>query len=167
MTLEEARTRYLEEIKKGSVCPCCDRYGKIYKQSIHFMPAMELLVYYRYSYEHGFLFHHVNDVFRSKYVPNGLFLKGSDIGKCARLGLVEEKEKEPGEHGKTSGMWKVTSKGTDFAENRITVPKYYYIYNREVVETEGPEISIVEALQDRFDYDDMMAGYLEPQRSLF
>jgi hypothetical protein len=36
------------------------------------------------------------------------------------------------------------------------VPKYKYIYNDTVFDTEGPDVNIVDCLDDHFDYSELM-----------
>ena len=77
--------------------------------------------------------------------------------KLAWWGFIEEKPKEEHHKGRTSGLWRVTQLGADFARSCVSVPRYAFVYNGTVEDfTTGDAISIRCALGDRFDYAELM-----------
>jgi len=46
--------------------------------------------------------------------------------------------------------------GLAFAYKRISVPKFKYIYNDTVFDTEGPDIDILDCIGEHFDYNELM-----------
>jgi len=59
----------------------------------------------------------------------------------------------------SSGLWKPTPLGVAFAENQARVQRYVYVYNNEVRGYEGDEISIIDALGEKYNYHDIMGNY--------
>jgi hypothetical protein len=49
-------------------------------------------------------------------------------------------------------MWHPTSDGIAFAQKKIIVPKYVLTENNVVIGFEGPNIDILTALGNKFDY---------------
>ena len=59
----------------------------------------------------------------------------------------------------SSGLWKPTDKGIAFAMDQISVQKYVYVYNNTVMDREGAEIRIADALGSKYNYQEIMANY--------
>ena len=53
-------------------------------------------------------------------------------------------------------MWRVTSLGKRFVLGEVTVPGRAEVYNGMCLRTYGPEVSIVTALGDKFNYAELM-----------
>jgi hypothetical protein len=63
---------------------------------------------------------------------------------------------------RSAGLWKPTAIGLEFAYNRISVPKYKYVYNDTVFDTEGPDVTILDCIGEHFDYNELMnANYYD------
>jgi hypothetical protein len=56
------------------------------------------------------------------------------------------------------GLWAPTDLGVEFAHNRLTVPRYVYLYRNQIESISDAQTSIIEALGRRFDYDALMRG---------
>lgn len=57
---------------------------------------------------------------------------------------------------RTSGFWIPTQLGIDFVRNKIRVKAKANIYNNKFYGFEGDDISIIDALKDKFNYEQLM-----------
>lgn len=142
MTLADAR-RYLRRyLAEGVKCPCCEQHAQVYRWSLYATAARLLIRLYR---EGG----------TGTYVETKRH-KGIGQGDASRLRLWElaEREKERRPDGGRSGWWRVTDLGEAFVLGRATIPKYAYVYDGEVIRTEGEPTSISDVLGEAFRYDE-------------
>jgi hypothetical protein len=72
-------------------------------------------------------------------------------------GLLEAGSKRTSTEN-ASGVWRLTENGMAFVQRRLRVQKCVHTYNDQPFRFSGPEIDIVEALGDRFDYELLMRG---------
>jgi len=95
---------------------------------------------------------HVRDI-RVGSEPTGW----GDWAKLRYWKLIEEMPKDDSdETRKTSGRWRITEKGITFVERSSFVQKYCLIRLHEHIGFEGDLIDIVDALGDRFSYEELM-----------
>jgi hypothetical protein len=144
-TLEEAKRYFQDNLEEGLNCPCCSRWGKVYRWSLY-RTAIKLLVN---MYEAGGT---------TKFVETRS-IKGEGQGDASRLrhwGLAEQESKARPDGGK-SGFWRCTDTGEAFLLGDLALPKYVHVYNGEAKFFSGPEIKVEEALGLNFNYNNMMA----------
>ena len=151
-TLQEAKEYLRENFTKGSNCPCCSQFVKLYKRKLASTPS-RMLIKLNYL---GDGWHHV-----SKLVK-GISLTGSnDFSKLAYWQLIEEKQNTD-EDKKTSGFWRITTKGVLFVENKIKIPSHVFIFNGKKMFSVGNRgfsdktINIVDCLGKKFSYNELM-----------
>jgi hypothetical protein len=73
-------------------------------------------------------------------------------------GLLEE-EQARREDGGRAGWWRVTELGERFVLDRVRLPKYARIYDGRLLELDASQtLSVVEALGERFNYAELLAG---------
>ncbi len=150
-TLNEMRDNWSVVIAKdGGYCPCCDRWGKIYRRGLNSSMARQL-IWLVHAPDRGDGWTHVPSsapawMLRTHQMPTlhlwGLVTCAPSMTKLA-----------------SSGLWKPTEKGIAFALNHISVQKYVYVYNNAVMDREGEEIRITDALGNKYNYQDIMANY--------
>ena len=70
-----------------------------------------------------------------------------DFPKLKYWGLIESKK---------SGHYQITKKGSDFVNNFLTVQKYIHIYNNKHYDTSGDFVSIIDCLNEMFNYNELM-----------
>jgi len=146
--IEVTRERLRENLDEGVTCPCCGQYAKRYKRKLNSSMAAALCWLWTHS---GYAWCDV-----PSQAPSWV-LKAREYPKLAWWGLIEEKPKEEHHKGRTSGLWRVTQLGADFARSCVSVPRYAFVYNGTVEDfTTGDAISIRCALGDRFDYAELM-----------
>jgi len=141
-TISEAREMILQNKNKGINCPCCGQHVKEYKRKLNSGMARDLISLYRKKQE----WNHREEFSKSR---------GKEISKLKYWGLVEEKI-NTNTSKRTSGIWRITSKGIAFVENRMPIEKYVYIYNGYANGFSEEEISITDALKDYFNYNELM-----------
>jgi len=148
--VKEMRDDIAKKRDEGCVCPVCEQYVRVYKRSVNSMMARQLIHAYK-NFGVGAFFHNSEIVMGTS--------GAGDFAKLAFFGLIEAKKHEKGDQGKrTSGYWCVTPKGFDFINNTVMVQKYAMVYNDEVLGYSGDLVSIVESLNNKFDYNELMKG---------
>lgn len=145
---------------EGSHCPVCDRWGRIYPRGINKTMAHSLLwLCSAKKNEDGWV-----DVPTDG--PKWL-LRSNQLPTLRWWDLVESCENDDPKK-KSSGMWRPTQKGIDFAMGKILVNKKVFTYKGEVEGKSDEMTSIEECFDDVFDYSEIMNSYFpERQRKLF
>lgn len=136
--------------KTGCICPCCNRLVKIYKRKLNRGMALELIDLYSLSCNNleTIFFHHTQ------------FAKvsGGELSKLLHWGLVCEKPNTVDDK-KTSGFWGITQKGILFVENKISVEKYIYLLDAELISYSIENTNIIDSLGSKFNYQELMNSY--------
>lgn len=151
-TLKEAQ-EYVERGRvKGVACPCCNQYAKDYRRQVNRAMARFLLWLVE-----EFEAREDKDAWIS--VNDGPLIQhrrgGGDFAKLAHWGLIEQMPNDDA-NKRTSGFWRPTQKGIDFAHDRITIEKYLTLYNNEVLAVSKEMVSIRDALGKNFNYAELM-----------
>lgn len=153
-TLSKAKRQVEHLLDHGSHCPCCGQYCKVYSRKFTCEMAAWLIWMYR---EYATLTkwrHECNYWVDVKQYS----LRGGDYAKTAYWGLTERKPKDPEDTSKrTSGLWRPTVKGVDFVQQRISIPSHAYVYNNEVRWFADSKVDIIQALGNKFDYEELMS----------
>jgi len=154
-TLAQARKDYSETLREGGDCPCCDRYGKIYRRKFTSAMARFMISMYRINQETpGQWVHALNDVAYKLGI-------GGDYGKTALWRLIEKRPGGKDDGNPDGGQYRITEKGRSFVEGRLRIEKYKFVYHDRVMQVEqGPpeELSIREALGAAFDFNELMGS---------
>jgi len=141
---------------QGTVCPCCDRFAKVYeKRTVHTGCAMALIdLYHRMDadVDSGWV-----------YLPKNSTEEGTrsrSISHATYFGLVRNRPKVLGEKlvGRCTGYWRLTPDGVAFVENATTIHRYAEVYNNTVNRLHGPMVSIRRCLGKKFNYDELMGA---------
>ena len=137
-------------LPKGTHCGLCLRYIKVYKRKINSSMARWLIgLVRRYVVEPRWI---------SVAEPWSKRINSRENSKFVYWGMVEQKQKGEEEKNKrTSGYWKPTPAGIAFARRECAVTKYKFIYKNKVIYEEGPQVTIVDALADDFNYEELMS----------
>ena len=146
------RDRFLADIRNGEKkdCPCCGRYAQVYSRRIHKTIAQKLVHLHRLGGAQAYV-HTSNLVFAGEAGVG-------DFSKAKYWGLIEEAKNE--NIGKrNSGHWKLTQKGIDFVQGRITIPARAIVFDDRVLDFAGEQVSIRECIESSgFDYSELMEG---------
>jgi hypothetical protein len=148
MSLDAARELLRALVDEGHRCPCCTQFAKVYKRKINSTMARDLIALYRQAGRDW------------AYLPDVRKRSGSrsnrEESKLRYWSLIQEEPAVRPDGGR-SGWWRVTQFGEAFVLGRLTVPKYARIYDDRLLGHLGEEVSIMDALGDRFDYRELMA----------
>lgn len=152
MSLAEARRAFHDRLREGSICPCCDRYGKIIRVKAGSSMTRSLIQIYRYfqSPRHDEWLHVVNylERLRNKDRTWALF----------RWWQLLEKHGDLADDGNpNNGYYRMTELGNDWVERRTVIPHAIYHYNNQCLGfDESRRVLVDEALGVHFNYREMM-----------
>jgi hypothetical protein len=148
-SLKAAKAWLRERVDEGERCPCCTQFAKVYKRTISSSQAYALISMYKTA---GYDFVHFPTL-----LNKGKRYRANDETKLQYWELIEEEFAVRPDGGR-SGYWRITPKGVEFLMRRITVPKFARVYDNRCLGYLGPEVTIDDALRNRFNYDEMMAA---------
>lgn len=158
--LAEAKEEFFALARRGgATCPCCGRFGKVYKRKIHSGMAAILVLLYRHQ---NLGFTHVLTLVSAAMTPSvAAHVGGGDFAKLRYWGLIEEQTKEVRGRGgsvqlRGNGHWRITGAGAQFVEGTVTVQRHVWVYAGQALGFHGEHISIHDALGDKFSYAELM-----------
>lgn len=149
LSLADARLHVVREIEIGCSCPACGQLSRVYMRKLNAGMAASLCWLVRTAGP-GLSWVHVN-----KDAPKWV-VRSRELAKLAHWGLLVDKKNKDTKK-RTSGLWKPTLTGVDFAYDRIEIPKYVYLYDNTVMGISPETVVIQDALGDKFDYGDLMS----------
>ncbi len=152
-TLSEAKEYLRNNWESGVECPCCSQLVKKYKRKLNSGMAYGLIEVYKFNKENGFDWIHINELLQRKIAMAQL-----EVPKLKYWGLIEHKEFSDNPDTKSSGYWRITLKGREFVEGRISVYKHVFVYNGKCQGFSDELTDIHEALGNKFKYPELM-GY--------
>jgi len=157
MTVEEARNYVLSHWDEGTSCPCCGQRVQRYARPITSSMAWGLCRVYEYFQDHpDETWVHVEKLFTEMKLHA---LRG-DFAKLRYWGFVEMNEEAREDGNPNNGHWKITERGIAFVRGEVSVPSHVYLYDGHALGFSETYISIRDALKNKFDYDQMIAGSL-------
>lgn len=145
-TFAEAKSWLRERLDDGADCPLCTQHAQVYRRKINSGMARALIEQYRQA---GQSLVHTRDY----WLP-----LSKEAAQLQWWGLIAQGD-ERREDGGQSGWWRVTYDGVAYVHNRLRVPKYARVYDGRLMNLDSTEmVSILDALGNKFDYSDLMAG---------
>lgn len=153
-TIEEAKVELRKNLAEGMECPCCTQFVKMYRKAFPSIAARTLIAMSKAETDQdGYVY--VAPVVNSLKTKVG-------IGGAATLshfwGLIETRPGVREDGSKRVGWWRITPLGRLFLTNQMTVSKYARMFNGELYGMAGPQITISQALGNKFDYSELMKG---------
>lgn len=147
MSLEEAKDFLRKAWLKGTTCPCCTQRVQLYRRTINTGQAVSLIKMYRAAGRDW------------QHVPTTVGRQSAEEGKLRYWKLVEESP-DPREDGGRAGWWRVTERGELFVTDRLRIPRYALVFNQKCygLDDSRGDIGIVDALNGKFSYQDLMTG---------
>ena len=153
MTLKQARELLLNGVGAGTVCPCCRQFAKVYRRALNAPMARWLIWIVK-----AFLVECRWYDFRESPMIQAR-KGGGDFAKLLHWGLIQTAEPSQVQNTKrTSGLYRPTSKGINYALGRMSVPSHVFLYNNTVAGWSDKKVTIQEALGEQFDYRALMAA---------
>lgn len=147
-SLDEAREWLAQSVheKSGAICPCCERFDKVYDRTINAAAVRNICLLYQYTKRNGDGFYHYKD-FMSGFA-------GWDVTKFLHLGLVKRQANDS-DVTHTSGTYRITESGKSFVEGKVRIPARLTFYHNELIGT-SEELRSIEELWPDFNYQELM-----------
>lgn len=137
--------------EKGTCCPSCGQFVKVYRRKLNSAMAVALISVYRYFEQPSAdEWLHVAKHLVSRKIQR------SDEAKLVYWDLLRPLSAERPDGSKRNGFYKITEKGRQFVRGEINVPAYVNVFNQTVYGFSDETTSIVEALGSRFNYAELM-----------
>lgn len=156
-TIEEARVWLEEHLEEGVSCPLCSQLAKVYKRSIYRAMAVWLVLLCQlYSRSGDWVHTNRVEALRQRRGIQVTF-RGGDPAKLRYWGLIREQWNED-ETKRTSGLWRPTDKGIQFAQGQIALPRRALIFDGQLRGFDGESRFLRESLGDDFDYQKLWSG---------
>ena len=162
-TILTGRRHVAEHRAEGVRCPCCDQWAKEYRRKLNAGMAATLIALWSATLE--------RESFGNRdpwfHIDRDLVGKGRAPARCRDFsvlkawGLIEPKPVAPG--AVHSGFWAITARGRMVCRNPKAqwLRKYVVLYNGQHLRFEGPMISVMQALDSKFDFGELMANAKE------
>lgn len=148
-TLDESKEWLQENVDEGAICPCCERFDKIYNRRVCVSAITNLVSLYRVTKNKGAGYYHYSDFFAGKVFPG-------DMARLRFIGLVSRDDTEVGTK-KTSGMYKITEDGIAFVNGHLAIPERMFFYHDQLVAV-SPEEKHIQELWPDFNYQELMGA---------
>lgn len=162
--LSEVHEFNRENWEEGCICAGCGQLVKLYPYSINKNAARSLIMIYQLSKQSEDGWVHVQNEFSDKY---NLKATAMSYIILKHWGFIVPMAENNDPDKNASGYWAITKKGIDFAMHRIEVPKTAMVYNNGAREFRGNNITISQALTEKFSYKELMGDYfVEPKMNL-
>jgi len=156
-TLQSAKDWLRDRVDVGAKCPCCTQLAKVYKRKLTGPMAYALILIERNFRTSGDWLHVPS--YLSKWSKIGSAVRGGDWAKLVHWKLIEEKPEIRDDGSPRAGYYKITQLGIDFAQGRVAVPKFVYLYDSRVIQRACTEtLTVAEALGSNFNYAELMRG---------
>ena len=149
VSLSRARAMVDDRLEEGVECPCCGQFCKLYKRKLNSGMAAGLVWLTREYLRSG------EWINIPETGPRFLLRTGGQFSVLEHWGLIEQQASDDGAK-RTSGMWRPTDKGVDFATKKVRVPSHVHLYDNTVRGWSDRSLDVVEALGSKFDYAELM-----------
>lgn len=149
------RTKFRMEWRKlaedsGGNCPCCDRWGRVYRRPLNKTMARSLMWLCVSSKDDSWV-----DV--PATAPRWL-VQSNQLPSLRWWDLVVRRPTED-EDKKHSGFWKPTELGRAFCRGEVSVRRCVYTYAGRFEKFGGAEVTITDCLGENFSYSEVMGKY--------
>jgi hypothetical protein len=159
VSLQAAKAWLRLKVNDGAKCPCCTQYAKVYKRSItSAMACVLILIFKFFDRDDAPEWLHVPEHMGSVDMAPKLraAVQGGDWAKMTYWQCLEAKSGVRKDGSNRVGFWKITPVGREFVTRSLLLPKYARVYDDRCLGLTGDPISIMDALKDKFDYDELM-----------
>jgi len=146
-TLDQAKAWLQVEAVDGAICPCCQRFDKVYRRKVCKSALSNLTQLYSLSVQRGFDFYHYTEFFAGKVFPG-------DMARLSFIGLVERADADD-DNKKSSGMYKITPKGGSFVLGYSSIPELLIFYHNELIGV-SPETKTIGQFWPDFNYSELI-----------
>lgn len=140
-TLEETIAYVLAHRTEGVVCPCCDIPLKVWPESIGRTMVFQLAALCELFFQGDREWYHTRE-----FAVKGASTSGGRFTIFRHYGFVENGD---------PGMWKPKSRGHRWLLNKISVPRYALILDKDCLGFEGEKWTVHDAFKEKFDLQKM------------
>lgn len=131
-TLRQSRNFVKKNVHNGILCPCCNKYVRVYKRKLHAEMARFLINLIKvYAVKQDWV--NVREVITTNTK------RSTDGSYLVHWGLVVK-------HEDWTGYYRPTVEGVQFALGKIAVPKHVFLLNNVLTDIDEDFIKINEAL---------------------
>lgn len=132
-------------------CECCGGRTKVYRRKLN--SGMAATLCWMATHEAGEWKHLAREA--GRYV-----LRNRDYSKLTHWRMVEERPNLNDPSKRTSGFWRITDRGWEFAANQTREPSHIFVQSpgERFLGFEETSTDVIEALGDHFDYTELMYG---------
>lgn len=144
-SIEEAQLHLATNANKGTKCPCCNQFVKLYKRKLNNSHANYLLEFARIANDDTTKSFHIKEL-----IAHSPIIAKTYSGEFARLrhyGLIEDQKE---------GQWTLTKKALGFIEGKLAVPEYVKIYNNKVLGFSLEQVKISDIIKKSFDKQELL-----------
>jgi hypothetical protein len=142
--LERLRTSWNQTIEgEGGHCPCCGKWGKVYKTKLNQHLALCLKWIVDHAGDDGWV-----DV--QNRAPRWM-LKSKTYPLLEHWTLIESRATR-------SGIWAATARGRDFVKGNAYMPEAVYIYDNRRWGFAEKEVNFRQCFGKHFDFDELMSA---------
>tara|TARA_R110000782_G_scaffold33316_1_gene80521 strand:- start:1823 stop:2305 length:483 start_codon:yes stop_codon:yes gene_type:complete len=146
-TLAESKEWLQDNVEGGAICPCCERLDKVYNRKIGDATVRIIFALYKHSQQN------VGSYFPIEaFVPDQKY--GRDFPILRLIDLLERADNDDPTK-KTSGQYRLTEKGANFARGLLAIPERLIIYHNELIGVSENNKFITE-FWPNFNYQELM-----------
>lgn len=145
-TIDEAKKHLRENWEKGTPCPCCGQFVKLYRRKLTSGMAVALIRLYRLTKLDHDEYVHITKLGH---------LNGGEFAQLVRWSLIQEMPND-NDVKRTSGNWRITRDGILFVKGELSVASHVYTYNGKTIKFSKTSTDIHEALGNKFNYKEIM-----------
>jgi len=153
--LKQVKDYLRANFEKGCICPACDQNVKLYPRKLNSGMSYGLILFYKLHTEKGF------DTWL-KFIDYMVDLKinapNLEYPKLAYWGLIEEKLNAKDPTKRSSGLWRITQKGIQFATNKIGISSHANVFNNKVHTFSDKTVFINDTIKSKFNYEELMSS---------
>jgi hypothetical protein len=145
----------MNNLDDGETCPCCDQLAKRYRRKLYSTQVACLLVMARVSGGNTSRYIHKDELMEAQPGLASAFGAG-DFAKLQYWGFIEEQPKADDKDTRTSGNWRITQLGLDFAWSRSRAHSHAVVYNGVCTHLTGNMVSVGDCLGKKFSYAELV-----------
>jgi hypothetical protein len=141
----------IQDYSKGFKCEHCGSYVKEYRRSLNSNMAVAMLALYLNGKENSFI------KVEEFLIKNG-YPRCGDFSYLRFYGFLEPLKEKREDGSSRNGYYRLTAIGRLFVEGKVLAFEKFKILHNTFTGFEGNEISIKQALKEKFDYDALMGN---------
>jgi hypothetical protein len=155
--LQAATFRARTDAGESQKCPTCSKPYTVYKRKLNSGMVHTLIHMHRLTRD-GQATNSEGWLPMAEVMNRGMF-RNREYQRLRCWSMVEPHETSHRTATENSkGLWRITEKGQAFVERRVTVPSHVLVCDKRVLGFTDTMIDVVEALDTKFDYAELMGA---------